>query len=500
LVFEPDCHGGNDGTITAYPTGGVAPYKLAWSTGSSDQTITIPKGIYTVTVTDKFGCVSSVSTEVLEPEELTLSATTTAPCPGQSNGYVSLNVSGGTLPYTFTWSNGGPELQVRSGLPAGSYIVTVSDANGCSKTTNFDLIPLSGTLETVSPSCGVNSSGEVITNSDGEMYAVITGGNLPYTFAWSNESSKPFIGGLNPGTYSVTVSNGGCGLVMSGSISGSLCTPPMAMDDHYVTEINVPIIDGSVALNDHDPNNELPLTFSPMGFIDPEVGTISWDDSYNGNFTFYPATDFTGNIEIPYQVCDTLNLCIRAKLFIIVSKPVLGLSKAVSAGPVLSGQDAYDFTYTITAENLSHLTLNNLQITDRLDTAFSDAISWSLIDVTSQDFTVNPSYNGISDTNLLTGGDQLQGISSGTIDILIRIVPATNLGPYFNTAFITGSSPASTSLADLSQDGYNADPDNDGDPTNNNEPTPLLLCPIVEITGSNIICVGDITTLTPVPN
>ena len=500
LIFDPNCHGYSDGTITAYPTGGVAPYKLAWSTGSSAQTVTVAKGTYTVTVTDSYGCVSSVSSEVLEPEEVLLSATTTAPCPGQSNGYVSLNVSGGTLPYTFAWSNGGSTLQVRSGLPAGSYTVTVSDANGCSKITSFALTPLSGNLESFSPSCGVNGSGTVITNSDGEMYAVVSGGNLPYTFAWSNGSSAPFTGGLTPGTYSVTVSSGGCGLVRSASISGSVCTPPVALDDNYVTEINVPIINGSVALNDYDPNFEYPLTFIPLGFINPEAGTINWDVSYNGSFSFYPASNFTGSIEIPYQVCDTMNLCTRAKLFIIVSKPLIGLSKAVSAGPVLSGPNAYDFTYTITAKNMSDLTLNNLQITDRLDTAFAGAISWSIIGVTSSNFTVNPSYNGITNINLLSGSNQLTSQSSGTINLLIRIVPGTNLGPYYNSARISGVSPAFTVLVDLSQNGFNPDPDNDGDPTNNNQPTPLLLCPIVAITGPNSICVGDITTLTTVPN
>lgn len=500
LIYEPNCYGGNDGTITAYPTGGVAPYKLAWSTGSSDQTITVPKGTYTVTVTDKFGCEASVTSQVSEPDQLTLSATTTAPCPGQSNGYVSLNVSGGTLPYTFAWSDGGNAIQVRSGLAAGSYTVTLTDANGCLKTTSFSLTPISGILQSAAPSCGTNESGQVITNPDGEMYAVISGGNLPHTYTWSNGSSAPFIGGLSAGTYTVSVFSGGCGIVMSASITGSTCTPPIAIDDQFVTEINVPIINGSVALNDHDPNNEYPLTFSPLGFINPEVGMIEWDDTYDGSFSFYPAQDFTGTIEIPYQVCDTLNLCVRAKLNIIVSRPILGLSKAVSAGPILNGGNGYDFTYRITAENFSHLTLNNLQITDKLDTAFAGAISWSIIGVSSQHFTVNPAYNGISNINLLSGSNQLTGLGSGTIDVLIRIVPGTNLGPYYNTARITGSSPAFTSLSDLSQNGYDPDPDNDGDPTNNNIPTPLLLCPIVEITGSNSICVGEITTLNSVPN
>jgi hypothetical protein len=473
---------------------------LAWSTGSIDQTITVSSGTYTVTVTDKFGCVSTVSSSVTEPEELLLSATTTAPCPGQSNGNVSLNVSGGTLPYTFNWSNGGPAIQIRSGLPAGSYTVTVTDANGCLKTTNFVLSAMSGTLQSVAPSCGTNSSGNVITNPDGEMYAVVSGGNLSYAYSWSNGSSAPFIGGLSPGTYSVAVFSGGCGIVMSATLSGLTCTPPVALDDDFVTEINVPIINGSVALNDYDPNNEYPLTFLPLGFINPEVGILNWDDSFNGDFSFYPATNFTGSFEIPYQVCDTMDLCVTAILRIIVSKPVLGLSKAVSAGPILNGGNAYDFTYRITAENLSHLTLNNLQITDKLDTAFIGAISWSIIGVSSQHFIVNPSYNGISNINLLTGSNQLTGLGSGTIDILIRIVPGTNLGPYYNTARITGSSPAFTALADLSQNGYDPDPDSDGDPTNNNIPTPLLLCPFVELTGPNSICVGEITTLNSVPN
>ena len=500
LIVDVNCYSGVDGIVTAYPTGGVGPYKLAWSSGSSAQTITVPHGTYTVTVTDSYGCVASTSSQVNEPAELLLSANITAPCPGQSNGFVSLNVSGGTLPYTFTWSNGGPSQQVRSGLGAGTYGVTLTDGHGCIKIISFDLIPLNGALQSFAPSCVVNGSGNVETNPDGEEYAVINGGNLPYTFTWSTGSNAPFITGLNAGTYTVTVTSGGCGIVKTGTLFGALCSPPVAVDDHYVTEINVPITNGSVALNDYDPNNEFPLTFIPLGFINSVAGTITWDSTFNGAFSFYPATNFTGTLEIPYQLCDSMDLCVQAKLFITVSKPVLGLSKRVSSSPMLSGQNAYDFTYTVEAHNLSALPLNILQITDKLDTAFAGAVSWSVTSIQSPDFTVNNSYNGTSNINLLSGAHQLSGLSTGTINLGIHLVPGTNLGPYYNSARVTGESPAFTPLSDISQNGFNPDPDNDGDPTNNNAPTPVLLCPVVNITGNSEICIGATTTLTSVPN
>lgn len=500
LIFDTNCFGGSDGTITAYPTGGIAPYQLAWSTGSSEQTITVSKGTYSITVTDRFGCVETKTAFVDSPQKLELSGNITHACSGQSNGYISLNISGGTLPYTYTWSDAGPPLAIRSGLSGGIYQVTASDANGCSEVASFNIDPLSITFSTIAPTCGTDEEGDVISNSDGEVYAIIEGGTRPYNVAWSTGSDQEFITGLAFGNYTITVTNQGCGVIASAALSEGLCVPPIANDDLYVTEMNVPIIDGSVANNDYDPNNEYPLTFFPLDIINADVGLIEWDTSFNGTFSFTPALDYFGTIEIPYLVCDTLELCDEAILQIIVSKPVLGLAKSVSSSPVLNIEEGYDFTYTIYVENMSQLTLSDIQVSDNLNRAMSGSVSWSLNSIESEDFVINPNYDGVTDTLLLTGVNSINAFDIGEIHLNMTINSGINLGPYFNTAQVNGTSPQGVQLFDISQTGTNPDPDNDGDPTNNNEPTELLLCPNISITGDEVICVGNITTLTPVPD
>lgn len=67
-------------------------------------------------------------------------------CYGGSNGAVSVSASGGTAPYAYSWSNGGGTAAAATGLTLGSYVLTVSDANGCSQIQPFDITQPSGML------------------------------------------------------------------------------------------------------------------------------------------------------------------------------------------------------------------------------------------------------------------------------------------------------------------------------------------------------------------
>jgi LPXTG-site transpeptidase (sortase) family protein len=104
--------------------------------------------------------------------------------------------------------------------------------------------------------------------------------------------------------------------------------------------------------------------------------------------------------------------------------------------------------------------------------------------VTSTDFVVNPGYDGSIDTDLLTGSDSLPVAGSGSIRLVVQVIPAS-AGPFNNSATVTGLSPLSVPVTDDSQEGI--DPDNtpggpagnngDGDPTNNTEPTDVSFGP-----------------------
>jgi hypothetical protein len=494
------CSDSNTGSIIAVPSGGFAPYTFLWSQGSVQDNISnLQSEAYSVTVTDGMGCTFSTSTTITSPAKIDVWGDIVHNCPMQSNGSIFSYASGGIPPYQYGWSDSGPNTSVRSGLPAGSYMLTVTDANNCSAIQKFDLIPLQADIFTVQPTCKMLSPGVSAPDSNGEIYITADGGMGSYSYFWSNAQTGNKATGLANGMYGITVTSGACAVILSTTLSSGVCVPPVANNDYYVTEKTVQL-SGNVADNDYDPDFQYPFTVLPLAFIDPIIGILEWDSDFNGNFLFIPNPDFTGSLSVPYQVCDTADLCDHAILNITVSEPVLGINKRVANTPINVGEQDYAFSYDIQLHNMSALRLDSIQLTDSLGVAFTGAVSWFITGIESDILDLNEQYDGISDVRLLSGNNSLDAFETASITIHIQINPGSNLGPYYNSAKGRAISPKGVILEDLSQDGTDPDPDNDGDPTNNNDPTPVQLCPYVEVTGSHTICVGSATSLTAVPS
>ncbi|MCD4754160.1 MAG: sortase [Anaerolineaceae bacterium] len=158
---------------------------------------------------------------------------------------------------------------------------------------------------------------------------------------------------------------------------------------------------------------------------------------------------------------------------------LIGVAKRVVGDPVKVSAGTWDVTYEILVRNYGNVTMSNLQVTDDFSSVFADpTVLVDIIELSSNDFTVNwPGFDGIAgtgDTNMLEAGTNSLAVgASGTITVVVRVIPA-NSGPFDNTANATADNPAGQEIADVSQDGENPDPEpSDGDPTNNNEPTPL---------------------------
>ncbi|MBI3502598.1 MAG: T9SS type A sorting domain-containing protein [Bacteroidetes bacterium] len=124
-----------NGTATANPSGGTSPYTYQWSSGQTTQTITgLNAGNYTVVVADANGCTQSTVVNVTQSANvvsLSVSSQNVTTCNGGNNGAATANPSGGSSPYTYQWNNG-QTTQTATGLTAGNYSVTVTDAYGCS--------------------------------------------------------------------------------------------------------------------------------------------------------------------------------------------------------------------------------------------------------------------------------------------------------------------------------------------------------------------------------
>lgn len=224
-VTPVTCPGGNDGAIDLTPSGGVGGYTFNWSNGPTTEDISgLTAATYTVTITDANGCTSPFSAIVTDPDDITAPATITdVTCNGNLDGAIDITPANGTGPYTFVWSNG-PTTEDISGLAAGSYTVTITDASACTAefTYNITQPPALSLSEThVDESC----SGQM----DGSIDLTITGGTAPYTISWSNGDNTEDLSGLGGGLYTVNVTdaNGclaslGVNIAAGGSISLSL--------------------------------------------------------------------------------------------------------------------------------------------------------------------------------------------------------------------------------------------------------------------------------------
>lgn len=214
------CFGDATGSISLSASGGSPTYTYAWSDGSTTPNRNnLPAGTYTVTVTDIEGCTAVASATITQPSAAlsVVPSTTNVACFGDASGAITLNVSGGTTNYTFLW-NDGVTTQNRSGITAGTYAVTVTDANSCTASvTGIEITqPASGlSLSTtqVNADCGGNT---------GSITVTATGGTGSYTYDWSgtpNGDGTATITNLGGGTYAVTVTDeNNCTEVISATI------------------------------------------------------------------------------------------------------------------------------------------------------------------------------------------------------------------------------------------------------------------------------------------
>ena len=204
------CKGGANGTATVTATGGTGILAYAWSPsgGTSPTASGLQAGIYTVTITDANNCELKQTVTITEPDELATAAThTNVSCNNGSNGTATVTVTGGTLPYAYSWAPSGGTAATATGLTAGTYIVTVTDANSCTKTQMVMIMepaPLTATSTKTDVFCNGDSTGTA---------AVIpSGGTKPYSYSWTSFSSTDsVIKSVPAGTYTATITDAnGC--------------------------------------------------------------------------------------------------------------------------------------------------------------------------------------------------------------------------------------------------------------------------------------------------
>ena len=179
------CFGQNNGTAYAEAKGGTPGYTYKWSNGQTTQTATgLPPGNHSVTITDANGCSAERTVTVSQPTELKITGflTTETTSYGTATGTATVQITGGTPNYSFKWSNN-LTGQTAQGLAAGTYSVTVTDANGCTATKEVIIVD---SLEANIVPISICETGSVIRTSYFEVEnRTARGGTPPYSYSWN---------------------------------------------------------------------------------------------------------------------------------------------------------------------------------------------------------------------------------------------------------------------------------------------------------------------------
>ncbi len=388
-VTEPNECQSYDGVATATVSGGYYPYTYVWNNGLTTSSIdNLSLGLYSVTITDSIGCsiTSSNSINSSESPEIIIDSIANVSCFNGNDGAINVSVIGGVEPYLYNWNNGLNTLSI-DGISSGTYILTVTDSNGCIVTESIEVLePNAISIEYIitNPSgCGAQ---------DGELTANAIGGISPYDYNWENSgNNSATISDLSQGIFNITVS-GSDGCTSSGFVSLSAQNAP-EINFTIENETCFGLANGSILANISGGSS--PYTFN----WDNGLNTQVINDLTSGNY-FLTVTDSNN-----CQVSETASVSSPEKIEIsyYVSDFICeGQNNGTIWGGVVSG-GIPPFSYvwasgenTSSLENLAAGTYN-LVVSDLtncfLDTTFS---------IDTANIPLNPEIYGDSISEILS--------------------------------------------------------------------------------------------------
>jgi len=394
-VSNVTCFGLNNGQINITSIGGVGNYTYLWNNASADSLLqSIIAGNYSVVATDGNGCTTAETYTVNQPSQLVLSDVINAvQCNGGSDGGIDLSITGGTPSYLYSWSNGSTTQDI-NGLSAGSYTVTVTDANNCSASSSYTITQpslLIASLSSVNPACGA---------ANGSISAAVSGGTSGYNYLWSNASTASLISNVAAGVYTLTVTDAnGCTAVQSSSLVNQ----------------NGPSITSGITTNpscNGGSNGSIDITIS--GGASPFV--YSWSNGQTSQ-------DVTGLSAGTYTVTITdANSCVISNSYTINQPSALianvsttattcnlNNGSATTAASGGTGALTYLWNNASISSSVSNVAAGNYTVT------ITDANGCSIIRTATVNATLPPVVVQSSLTNVLCNGD-----STGSITIAVN--------------------------------------------------------------------------------
>jgi len=397
------CFGSANGSINI-TTSGTGPLSYSWSNGSSvvstnEDLSGLTPDSYTVTVTDANSCTATASVTITEPTALSASITgTNVGCNGASTGSADLIVSGGTpgSGYTYSWSDGTSAVATTEDLinvAAGSYTVTVTDANSCTTTASVTITQPSA-LIIATTATDVSCTG----NLDGTLDATVSGGTTPYTFSWTNGASIEDQTGVGEGSYTLTVTDAnGCSVNSTVIVGVTDNTPPVAVSQDITVNLDA---SGSVTITTADVDN---------GSSDNCTFTLSLDKTsfdctnLGANTVTLTATDGSGNthsVTATVTVEDNIDPTITAPAAVTVN---------VDAGTCATALTNVTLGTPTIADNCSATASNNAPASFPLG---STTVTWTATD---------GSGNTATATQVVTVVDNIAPVITAPADVTVNV-------------------------------------------------------------------------------
>jgi hypothetical protein len=322
------CFGNNTGSATVTPANTIGVNTYSWSTTPIQTTATasnLVAGTYSVTVTDALTNTVVDYVTITEPAAALTNSYTqvNVSCNGGNDASIDLTPAGGTIPYTYLWDDASASTtQDLNSLSAGTYNVTITDANLCTSTNNVVI-----TEPTVLSSSFTQTNILCNGNSNGAIDLTPTGGTIPYTYNWDSGHTIQDPSGIPAATYNVTVTD------------NKLCT----------TTNTVVITQPAAALSTSFTQTNISCNGLSDGAIDliPTGGTIpytyQWDDVASST-----TEDLSGLAPATYNVTVTdANLCTTTNS-VVITEPTILTASAIKTDLAVCGVNTGAIDITVT--------------------------------------------------------------------------------------------------------------------------------------------------------
>jgi gliding motility-associated-like protein len=268
---DVSCFQSCDGTALASANGGMTPYTYSWNGGTAptqNNNTGLCAGNYTVTVTDVNNCSTTASITINEPTAITITESLTdVSCFGGGDGEIDITVAGGTPFYLYDWTPNASTIEDQTQLIAGTYSITITDANGCNENATYvineptQIVPVFDLF--TDPTCEL---------CNGEATVSATGGTGAYTYFWdSNNATTAANTGMCPGLQEVTITDAnGCTMTIDQTMTNQ--ASPAIDSITYVAPSCTGLTNGTA-------------TVYPSGIFDPNQMTYQWDAATNNQMT-----------------------------------------------------------------------------------------------------------------------------------------------------------------------------------------------------------------------